>query len=274
MRGSPFFDGIRQVDAEIAGRPAKVPTFYYEAAELTALFPARLRELRRLMPDRRLEPALLAPGLGVVAISCLEYRDTDLGPYNEVAVAIPTNEPSFRLNFPARALWQAERRGQMHSFILHLPVTTEIALRGGIDLFNFPKFLATIDFDDVGGDRRCRLAAGQKPILTLTGHRLAASRRERLQHFCHLWMDGQPQQAEFAVQRLQVGTSYRPGAAVLQLGEDHPVARELDRLLVSRRSLRFEYAPRVEAILYGPEHLTPSLLRRLIGTVAPQTVTH
>jgi hypothetical protein len=209
-----------------------------------------------------------------VAVSCFEYRDTDVGPYNEVAVAIPLNEPSFRANLPGRALWEGVRRGQMHSFIVHLPVTTEIALRGGIDLFNYPKFLAEIEFDESDGDRRCRLAEGRTPILTLTGPRLPAQGSDRLQRFCHTWMDGQPQQAEFALERLQVGTSKRPGAAVLELGDSHPIARELDRLLVSRRSLWYEYAPRFQAILYGPEHLTPALMELLVGTVAPQAVMH
>ena len=42
MRGSSFFEGVRQVDAEIAGEPAKLPAFYYEADGITALFWARV----------------------------------------------------------------------------------------------------------------------------------------------------------------------------------------------------------------------------------------
>jgi hypothetical protein len=60
MRDSPFFDGVRQIDAEIADQPVKLPAFYCDAAELTTLFPARSREMRRLLPDRRFEPALRA----------------------------------------------------------------------------------------------------------------------------------------------------------------------------------------------------------------------
>lgn len=268
MRGSPFFEGVRQVDAEIAGQPAKLPAFYYDAAEMMALFPARYGELRRLLPDRRFAPARLAPGLGVVAVSCLEYRDTDVGPYNELAIAIPLNEPFFRPNLPGRALVEATRRGQVHSFIVHLPVTTEIALRGGVDAFNFPKFLGKIDFDEVAVQRRCRLAEEQEPILTFTGPRPSATGKERLQYFNHLWMDGQPQRAEFTINRLQVAKSVRPGAAVLELGERHPIARELDRLLVSKRSLQYEYVPQFEGILHGPEHLTLPLLHHLLATTA------
>ncbi len=263
MRGSPFFEGVAQVDAEIAGQAAKVPVFYYDSGAMTALFPARYGELRRLLPDPRFVPARLAPGLGAVGIGCLEHRDSDLGPYNELAVLIPLSVPAYRANPPGRALVQASRSGRLHAFVQHLPVTTEIALRGGVDFYNFPKFVAAIDFEDDGERRRCRLLEGREPILTFTGARLAATGRARQQYFLHLWMDGQPQQTEFKFEQLQVATTLRPGAATLELGGRHPIAKELDRLLVSRRSLQYEYAAKLEAILYGPEHLTAPLLQRI-----------
>ncbi|HZO98440.1 MAG TPA: hypothetical protein VFB42_13850 [Gaiellaceae bacterium] len=36
MRGSSFFEGVRQVDAEIAGQPARLSAFHCDTAELTA----------------------------------------------------------------------------------------------------------------------------------------------------------------------------------------------------------------------------------------------
>ena len=53
MRGSPFFEHVRQIDIEIGGQPGKTPTFYYDGASMTAVFPASYRKLRELMPDRR-----------------------------------------------------------------------------------------------------------------------------------------------------------------------------------------------------------------------------
>lgn len=260
MRGSPFFEGVKQVDFSIGGEPGKSPCFYYDASSMTAMFPARLSALRALMPDPRYVPARFAPGLGIVAISCLEYRETDIGPYNELGIAVALNAPGDRANLPGRALWRATRSGQLHAYIQHLPVTTEVALRGGVDFYNFPKFLADIEFADHDDQRACRLAEGREHIVTLRGHRIPAPKTATIQQFCHSWMDGQPQTAEFKVHRHEVGTRVRPGAAVLELGDRHPIARELDRLLVSRQPLRYEYAPSFEAILYQPEHLTLPLL--------------
>ncbi len=270
MRGSAFFEQVRQIDIEIGGQPGKTPTFYYDGASMTAVFPARYRKLRDLMPDRRYVPARLAPGLGVVAVACLEYRDSDIGPYNELAIAIPLNEPYFRPNLPGRALIEAARTGQQHALILHLPVTTNIALRGGVDFYNFPKFIARIDYTATDAEWRCRLAEGEEHILTLAGRQIGASRSQQADLFCQLWMDGQPQTAQFKLNQLEVGSTWRRDAAVLELGGRHPVAVELRQLLVSLKPLQYEYNRRLEAILFGPEHTTLPLLQR--GLAAAEAV--
>lgn len=262
MRGSAFFEGVRQIDVEIGRHPGKVPVFYYDGGCMTALFAARLRALRKLMPDPRYVPARLAPGLGVVSVTCLEYRDCDVGPYNEVAIGVVLNEPPHRTNVPARALISGQLRRQQHVLIRHLPVTTDVALRGGIDFYNFPKFIAEIGFERTGEAWRCRLAEGHEHIFTLTGRRIPAPRHDKVDLFCRLWMDGQPQTGQFTRNQLEVGSTTRRGAARLELAHRHPIALELERLLVSQTPFWYEHVPRMEAILFGPEHLTLPLVQR------------
>ncbi len=257
MRRSPFFDGVTQSDVTIAGQPAKVPIFYYDGTATSAVFAARLGALRRLMPDPRFSPARLAPGLGAVAITCFEYRDTDIGPYNELAISVVLNEPWFLPNLPGRALIASLRRRQLHAWVHHLPVTTEIARAGGVDFYNYPKFIAGIDFQESEERRVCRLSEGAEDILTLSGERIATPRSEQFQLFSHLWMDRQPQSSEFKINAIEMGVSLSPQAATLELGERHPIARELADLIVRRRPLQYQYLASFEGILYGPEH--PSL---------------
>src|SRR5512144_241286 len=127
MRGSPFFEGVRQVDVVVGGEPAKVPCFYYDAFSMTATFPARLGALRALMPDSAYVPARLAPGVGLITIDCLEYRDTDVGPYNEVGIYVALNAPGEGANLPGRALWRATRSGRYHAYVHQMPVTTDVS---------------------------------------------------------------------------------------------------------------------------------------------------
>ena len=131
-----------------------------------------------------------------------------------------------------------------------------------------PGAIAEIEFEQTDALRVGRLSEGPEQILTLTGERISTPRSERLQLFSHLWMDGQPQSSEFKVNAIDLGISLRPDTASLELGDRHPIARELASLLVSRRPIQYAYVPRFEAILYGPEHLTPPLIARFAAMSA------
>ena len=270
MRGSPFFDDVSQVEGAIGDGVGRLPVFYYDGAAIAAFFPAKLRALQRLMPDPRMRPARVLPGVGLVTIFCFEYRDTDIAPYNELAISVALNEPWFLPNVPGRALIGSLRHRQLHGWVHHLPVTTEIARAGGVDFYNYPKFIGGIEFTDTHDARVCTLSEGRELILSLAGRRIPTPRRERLQLFSHLWMDRQPQSSEFKINALELGISMRADAATLTLGDRHPIARELASLLITRRPVQYAYVPRFEAILYGPEHLTPSLIQRLDVMSAPR----
>jgi hypothetical protein len=268
-RQSAFFEGIPQVDATLAGEAAKLPIFYYDGTAQTAVFPATLGAVRRLLPDPRFVPARLAPGLGAVGVTCFEYRDTDIGPYNELAITVILKDPRRGANLPGRALLAGLRDKQLHAWVHHLPVTTEIARVGGVELYNYPKFVGSIDFDEGGGRRSCRLGEGDAHILTLRGPLINTPRSGEVQLFSHLWQDHQPQSSEFKLNVLAGGVSARPGAARLELGERHPIARELAGVLVSRRSIYYELLARFEGILYGPDHLSLPLIQRAMALIEP-----
>lgn len=269
MRGSPFFDGVAQVEMSFDGQAARLPIFYYDGNAMSAVFPARLGALRRLMPDPRMVPARLAPGVGAVGVTCFEYLDTDIGPYNELAVSVILDGVPGLPNLPGLALLSSLRNRRLHAYVWHLPVTTEIALRSGRELWGYPKFVADIGFDQVGGRRGCRLSEHGEHILTLAGDRIEANRSEQVRLFSHLWMDRQPQGSEFAINAVQLGLSHRPGVAELTLGEHHPVAVGLRDVLLSRHPVEYHYVSAFEGILYGPDHLTAPLLevlaRRVVG---------
>ncbi len=264
MRSSRFFEGVHQMRVPLGDGQIKVPVFYYDGSAMTGVFPARLSALRRWMPDRRFVPARLAPGIGAVTITCFEYRDTDIDPYNELAIAVPLSLPHTRANAPGRAMLGAVRRGQYDIFVHHLPVTTELACRGGIEFYNYPKFVAAIEYDEGARVRRCRLAEGAAEILTMTLDRSGGGAAAEIQLFCHLYQDRQPQRAEFKIHAPQMERTIVPGAARLALGREHPIARELAAALLSTRSIAATWAPRIEGILYGPEVMSPTLIDRLV----------
>jgi len=250
-----FFAGVDQLEAEIAGVRGKTPAFYRDARCFTLMLPARLLALRRLLPDPRFVPAQVLPCIGAVNLTAFEYYDTDINPYNEFSVSILLNSNQF-LQIPGYNALRQMLQNCFYAYIHHLPVTTEVALEGGVQLYNYPKFMASIDFSDSDDWVTCELAVGDDLICRTKGRKIPAPRSGVMKYICHLYQYQQPQYAEMKVNARRYGMAMGQGNAELEVGTAHPVARELSSLLISEKPLVYIYVPSMQAILYGPEHIS------------------
>lgn len=250
MPDSTFSGAVTQRDANLNGQVLPAPTSYYDGVAMMAVFPARLNMLRAVLPDPSLVPAQLAPGVGVVGVSCFEYHDSDIGPHNQLPISIVLNQPYFCANLPGRALVSGLRQRQLDTWVQHLPVTTETARTAGVDYYHHPTFLASIECTADPGRRSCRVAEGSEHILTLSAPTIPTARAAGLQLFSHLWIDGRPRTSEFKVNAHAMGESLSPGAATLTLGDRHPIARELAGMLLQRQSLCYQHLGWFQGILY------------------------
>lgn len=258
-----FFAGINQVDVWSAGQKVKLPIYYRDARAHLAIFPASIFALKRLLPDPRFVPAQILPGIGGIALASFEYHDTDIGPYNEFAFSVLLNNPHI-LPIPGYNLLRQLLQLNFYPYIHHLPVTTEAALRWGIDFSGFPKFLASIDFTDTPEWMTCELKEKGDLICRIKGRKISTPFSRIMKMLIRLYQYQQPQTTEFKANARSFGISLNPGDVELELGTSHPVARELGRTLLFRRSTMYFYFPSIQFILYGPENMSLPLINLLI----------
>jgi hypothetical protein len=171
MRDDAFFKDTPRKTLEMKGESVEFPVLYYDFRSTTCIFTARIKRLKSILPHPQFIPIQLWPGTGLFAITAFEYRDTSIGPYNEVALSVPLNFP------PAAFLGRHSALSMMRKnifpvYIHHLPVTTEIARDGGIHFYNYPKFLAEIDFQDRQDFIEITLKEGDYLILKLLAKKL------------------------------------------------------------------------------------------------------
>jgi hypothetical protein len=112
------------------GTTCSLPLRYFDARCLIASFPADLRRATALLEHTGLNAVAREDGNATVLFGCFEYRDSDLGPYNEVGLSILATAPGDRT--PAL-------------YVVNLPVTTAVTNRAGRELWGYDKFVATID---------------------------------------------------------------------------------------------------------------------------------
>ena len=151
-----FFDVPKTTRTLSDGSTMELPILYIDSSNLAAWFQADLHLAQSLLPA----PLTAIPsesGRAMVYVGVYEYRETSIGAYNEVGVGIQCIHP----DNPAPGM-----------YVIDLPVTTEIARLGGVEIFGYPKFVADIPVRFEGSQVSCEVVDEDgKRIMFLSGDR-------------------------------------------------------------------------------------------------------
>ncbi len=217
----------------VQGKEVRIPVVVRDAAAMSAMFPVRSELVRRLLPTPRLHPAEWLPGWAICVLAAIEYKDNDLGTYNEVGVNFLVTYGPAR-PWPLVGLVTASRQGTLGAYVHRLPVTTSFSRDAGRDIWGFPKTVDAITFSDAGDERTCRLDAEGAHVLTLTARRSGTRTLAEIPQDAYAWRDGTLFKTPSRMSADEVG--FRLGGATVTLGA-HPMADELRALGFPRAAL-------------------------------------
>lgn len=260
-----FFRDIEQVELTLPSGKAKFPVFYYDARSFTLVLPANWLKLKSMLPDPRLQPVQIFPGVGAVALTAFEYYDTDIRPYNEFSMGILLNAPH-HLPVPGLNMLRQYFERFLNVYIYHLPVTTEIALRGGIDYYNYPKFIADIVFTDTDDRVTCDVLREDEQILTISGEKISTRNVGEMKIMCNLYQYRQPQVAEFKLNVIEGAFAWLPSNVSWSFNRSDDIGSVWADLVVGSRAVMYIYMPKIQCILYGPDHISMPLMQQTILT--------
>lgn len=145
VSGVDFFRQLSKIKVHSAIGPTLTPNFYYtvSTARLTMLAPSRA--IRARLPEE-LAPLELTPGLGLVSVMFFRYEVCDIDFYTEAAVGIAV-KPARHGKLGFFDLVSGLKNEHLDSYVLSLPVSTEIAQVRGHDGYGFPKWVTGLDVD-------------------------------------------------------------------------------------------------------------------------------
>ena len=128
----------------VDGIPFKLPVSATESPALMAAFPCDYEAALRLMPGNELYPVRLLNGKAVFIVTIINYVHTTIGKYIEYSLALAcTHGPKPAPRMMPVVFQKSYRTGQ---FILDLPVSTEVSVKGGKGIWGMPKHQANLDF--------------------------------------------------------------------------------------------------------------------------------
>ncbi|MEU9976298.1 acetoacetate decarboxylase family protein [Streptomyces sp. NPDC051014] len=145
VSGVDFFRPLPKTRVESPIGATLTPNFYYRISTARITMLARSRAIRSRLPGE-LAPLEVAPGLGLVSVMFFRYDVCDIDFYTEAAVGIAV-KPARHGKLGLVDLVAALKNEHLDSYVLSLPVSTEIAQVRGHDGYGFPKWVTALDVD-------------------------------------------------------------------------------------------------------------------------------
>jgi hypothetical protein len=200
---------------EIQGQTVNLPVAVRDASSGTVMYMVDREAAGKIIPPE-FEADEVAPGQTQLCLVMVDYRDNDLGDYDEVGVV-----------FFVRPAGQPE--AEVGTYIHHLPVNQSFTQDAGSEIWGFPKTVEEIAFSVAEGSATCRLSMGGEHVLTLTVPRGGDGETPDTQAIGYTLLEGAPHRIEFS--RGGKGEITQPGGegVGLELGT-HPIADELRSL--------------------------------------------
>jgi Acetoacetate decarboxylase (ADC) len=134
---------LRGRHARADGIPYVMPVNSDDSPVLMAAFPINKRAAAALLPGEEMRPFSLG-GKGLLVVTVVNYKSTDIGKYIEYSLAIAITHGSRPVPPLLPLLFQ--KTFGLGQFVVDLPVSTEVSVKGGKGIWGMPKHQANLDF--------------------------------------------------------------------------------------------------------------------------------
>ncbi|MCY1032759.1 acetoacetate decarboxylase family protein [Corallococcus sp. BB11-1] len=227
--------------------PYALPVNSQGSPALMAAFTVDARRAAALLPGNELHPLRVSRDKGVLLISVIDYKKTDIGAYIEFSIALACTHgrrpapPLLPLLFP--------KRYGVGQYVVDLPVNTEVSVKGGKGIWGMPKHLARLDFKVENGSVSSSYSEGGQQAV-----------RVRIERPGRAWLPLRASAVNYCAFRgmLMKSSIYFRGRfgfrfgrrawASLELG-DHPRVQALRELSISPRAFLTGFFPSSSGVL-------------------------
>ena len=218
---------------EIEGKSLGYPALFQDASSAVGLFMVPASGAQDLIRDSGFEVAQLLPGRAAFSLSCVHYRESDCGAYNEISMAFFVKKKHGKTSgIPYLGTWLDIARDDAATCIWKLPVTTRLANDAGIRMWGFQKTIEEIDFEVSDGRAAFKLRMDGQEVLDYSVRARGKQQQPRAASAVYSNFEGAPHVTYLEHEFRDVGVSL--GGGRLRLGS-HPIAEQLRGLGLPRR---------------------------------------
>jgi hypothetical protein len=224
----------------VDGVPFQLPVASQKSPALMAAFPIDADRAAELLPGNELH-VLRWGSTGFLIVTVIDYRHTNIGKYVEYSIGIGCTRGPRPWSLPLAALFG--KRSGLGQYVIDLPVSSEVSVKGGKGIWGMPKHQANLDF--VIGEKTVssRYDLDGQMVIKVEVERTKRENfpvRASAVNWCAF--RGMLMKSDIYVKARAGFSLYKEGSARVILG-DHPRAEPLRRLEIGSRPLFCAYMP-------------------------------
>ena len=244
MQSIDFFKNVKQSTLKIGDYDISVPMFYQSLTSMSVFLLASLEKVRSILPTNRVHPYCVTPWHCIITITAFEYKESDIGPYNQVSIGIPVF-----LDKPSPIFMGILRKPPKTPMIyLHtIAVTTEKVKAIGLEMANYPEFLADIHIENRDQWLSFKVEKDGKNILYFSGRKINLKPYPKESVYPITLRQNEVLRSAFYFNECQAGISKKQSDVSLEFG-NHPIGNKLKELNV-KKVLEYHYWPSQQAFL-------------------------
>jgi len=238
---------------DIVGQDLGFPALFQEGSSAVGLYMVPSARAQELIRDTGFEVAELAPGRAALSLSCVTYRRSDCGVYNEISLAFfvkPLHGRASRI--PYLGSWIDIARDHAATAVWKLPVTTQLANDAGIYMWGFPKTVEEIDFEAEDGEATFTLRMDGSEVFRYSVPTEGTRHQPRSASAVYTLYEGAPHVTFLEHEYHDVGV--RLGAGRITLGQ-HPIADDLRSLGLPKKPILSTWMGRLSFWVGAPQKL-------------------
>lgn len=230
----------------VDGIPFVLPVTSSRSPALMAAFPIDADRAAELLPGNELHVVRFGR-TGLLLVTVIDYRQTIIGKYVEYSIGIGCTRGPRPAPLPLAALFR--KRYGFGQYVIDLPVSSEVSVKGGKGIWGMPKHQANLDFEITESSVRSRYDLDGRMVVEVEIQRPGYERfpvRASAVNWCAY--RGMLMKSDIHFKGRMGFSLRKPGSARITLG-DHPRADVLRRLKISERPLFSAFLPETAGTL-------------------------
>jgi hypothetical protein len=233
---------------QVEGRAFSLPCEVRHATSGAATYLVPADVAAEMLPGPEIEIAEMLPGKAVCSIAIIDYKDNDLGDYNEVSISFFVRPRGDKPSIPWLGNWIDMVRNRLGVHILHLPVNQSFTCEAGRVIWGYPKTVQQIDIDYAPDSATCTLVYDGEHALTLKVPRGGDKKVTGGRMTTYSYIEGVPHVT--SADQTSEGMGVFFSGAELTLGTG-VIADQLRRLGLPKRPLMCAWIEKMSAV-FGP----------------------